>query len=91
MLELTRLTNGSGEYMIHNNIEVDVKVPCLDPGLTPAQLAEKIGTTGQYVNRIIKKQDGVVNKTFVQMLEALGYDIELIYVKRKCDTSGDTF
>ena len=25
----------------------------------------------------IKKQDGVVNKTFVQMLEALGYDIEL--------------
>lgn len=35
-----------------------------------------------YVNRIIKKQDGVVNKTFVQMLEALGYDIELTYVKR---------
>ena len=39
-------------------------------------------TTGQYVNRIIKKQDSVVNKTFVQMLEALGYDIELTYVKR---------
>lgn len=36
-----------------------------------------------YVNRIIKKQDGVVNKTFVQMLEALGYDIELTYVKRE--------
>ena len=54
-------------------------------------LAETIGTTGQYVNRIIKKQDGVVNKTFVQMLEALGYDIELTYVKRKCDTTGDTF
>lgn len=26
--------------------------------------------------------DGVVNKTVVQMLEALGYDIELTYVKR---------
>lgn len=48
-----------------------------------AQLAEAIGTTGQYVNRIIKKQDGVVNKTFVQMLEVLGYDIELTYVKRE--------
>jgi hypothetical protein len=34
------------------------------------------------VNRIIKKQDGVVNKTFVQMMEALGYDVELKYVKR---------
>lgn len=45
-------------------------------------MAEKVGTSGPYVNRIIKKQDGVVNKTFVQMLEALGYDIELTYVKR---------
>lgn len=35
------------------------------------------------VNRIIKKQDGVVNKTFVQMLETLGYDIELTYVKKE--------
>ena len=52
-------------------------------GLTQAQLAETIGTTGQYVNRIIKKKDGVVNKTFVQMLEALGYDIELTYIKRE--------
>lgn len=46
------------------------------------KIAGTIGTTGQYVNRIIKKQDSVVNKTFVQMLEALGYDIELTYVKR---------
>ncbi len=37
----------------------------------------------QYVNHIIKKQDGVENKTFMQMLEALGYDIELTYVKRE--------
>ena len=70
--------------MIKNNIEVDVKVKCIENETTQARLAETIGTTGQYVNRIIKKQDGVVNKTFVQMLEALGYDIELNYVKREC-------
>lgn len=69
--------------MIRNNIEVDVKVKCIENETTQAQLAETIGTTGQYVNRIIKKKDGVVNKTFVQMLEALGYDIELTYVKRE--------
>lgn len=46
------------------------------------QYAEDIQATKSYVNRIIEKQDGVVNKTFVQMLEALGYDIELTYVKR---------
>ncbi|MFV0363822.1 MAG: helix-turn-helix domain-containing protein [Suipraeoptans sp.] len=69
--------------MLKNNIEVDVKVKCIENELTQAQLAEKIETTSQYVNRIIKKQDGVVNKTFVQMLEALGYDIEISYVKRQ--------
>ena len=69
--------------MLKNNIEVDVKVKCIESELTQTQLAEKVGTTGQYVNRIIKKKDGVVNKTFVQMLEALGFDIELTYVKRE--------
>ncbi|EJU27153.1 helix-turn-helix transcriptional regulator [Selenomonas sp. CM52] len=69
--------------MVKNNIEVDVKVKCIEAGKTQVQLAEEIGTTSQYVNQIIKKKDGVVNKTFVQMMEKLGYDIELTYVKRK--------
>jgi plasmid maintenance system antidote protein VapI len=69
--------------MIKNNIELDVKVKCIENGTTQAKIAEDINTTKSYVNRIIKKQDGVVNKTFVQMMEALGYDIELIYVKRE--------
>lgn len=69
--------------MVRNNIEVDVKVKCIEVGLTQSQVAEKIGTTSPYVNRIIKKQDGIVNKTFVQMLEALGYDVEISYVKRE--------
>lgn len=71
--------------MIKNNIEVDVKIKCIEAGKTPAQLGEKIGTTGQYVNSIIKKPDGVVNKIFISMMEALRYDIELTYVKRKPD------
>lgn len=68
--------------MIKNNIEVDVKVKCIEEGKTQAQIAEEIKTSSQYVNRIIKKSDGVVNKTFVQIMEKLGYDIELTYVKR---------
>ncbi len=51
--------------------------------MTQAQLAEKVGTTGSYVNRIIKKKDGVINKTFVQMAEALGYDVEIVYRGRE--------
>lgn len=69
--------------MIRNNIEVDVKTKCIEQGKTQVQIAEEIDTTKAYVNRVIKKKDGVVNKTFVQMMEALGYDIELTYVKRE--------
>ena len=68
--------------MVKNNIEVDVKVKCIENGTTQAKVAEDIETTKSYVNRIIKKTDGVINKTFVQMMEALGYDIELVYIKR---------
>ena len=68
--------------MVKNNIEVDVRVKCIENGTTQAQIAEDIQTTKSYVNRMIKKPNGVVNNTFVQMMEALGYDIELTYVKR---------
>lgn len=69
--------------MVRNNIEVDVKTKCIEQGKTQVQIAEEIDTTKAYVNRVIKKKEGVVNKTFVQMMEALGYDIELTYVKRE--------
>lgn len=69
--------------MIKNNIELDVKIKCIENGTTQAKIADELNTTRSYVNRLIKKQDGVVNKTFVKMLESLGYDIELKYVKRK--------
>lgn len=69
--------------MVKNNIELDVKVKCLGVGLTQEQVATKVGTTGQYVNRVIKKKDGFVNNTLVKIMEALGYDIELTYVKRE--------
>ena len=70
--------------MLKINIEVDVKNQVYRSWKnTQAQLGEMIGSTGQYVNRIIKKGDGVINKTFVEMLDALGYDIQLTYVKRR--------
>ena len=31
----------------------------------------------------LNKQDGIVNKTFVEMLDKLGYDIQTTYVKKE--------
>ena len=69
--------------MVKNNLELDVKVKCLEKSMTQQQVGEIVGTTGQYVNRIVKKKDGVINKTFVQMMEALGFDIEMTYIPRE--------
>lgn len=69
--------------MVRNNIELDVKVKCVEQGVTQQSIAEKIGTTGQYVNRIVKKKDGIMNKTFVEIMEALGYDIEITYIPKE--------
>lgn len=69
--------------MLKNNIEVDVKVKCIEAEATQAKLAEDIGTTPSYANRLIKKSEKIVNKTFIQMLESLGYDVELTYVKKE--------
>ena len=69
--------------MLINNIEVDVKTKCIEKQTTQSKLAKEIGSPASYINRLIKRQNGVINKTFIQMMEVLGYDIELTYVKRE--------
>ncbi len=53
--------------------EVDIKVKCIEAGLTQAQLAENIETTSSYVNRVVKKRENIINNTFVKIMEALEY------------------
>lgn len=69
--------------MLKNNVEIDVKVKCVEEQTTQAELAEKAGTSPSYVNRLIKSPEKIVNKTFVEMMERLGYDVQLTYVKRE--------
>ena len=69
--------------MVKNDFEIDVKVKCLEEHITQAQLAEMVGTSASYISRLINKKNSIVNKTFVDMLDKLGYDIQLVYVKKK--------
>ena len=68
--------------MLKNNIEVDVKIKCIEENKPQSKIAEEIGTSAPYVSRVINSGDKVLNKTFVQIMESLGYDVELTYVKR---------
>ena len=68
--------------MVKNNVEIDIKVMCIETGISQAKLAKEIHTTPAYVNRLIRQKETVVNKTYTNMVEALGYDIQLTYVRR---------
>mgnify|MGYP002523278758 CR=1 FL=1 len=69
--------------MLQNNIEMDMKMRMIEDSVTPTELADRLGISVAYVNRITKGREQIVNKTFVRIMEQLGYDIELTYVRRK--------
>jgi len=71
-----------GEEMLKNNVELDLKMRFIEDGITQTDVAERIGVSLPYVNRIIKGREQIVNKTFVKMLDELGYDVVLTYEKK---------
>ena len=68
--------------MLKNNIELDIKTRCIKNGMSQTAVAERIDVSVPYVNRIIRGREHIVNKTFLAIMEQLGYDVELTYVKR---------
>jgi plasmid maintenance system antidote protein VapI len=71
--------------MLTNNIELDLKTRMIEEGVTQTEIAEGLGVSIPYVNRIIRGREHIVNKTFVKMMDELGYDVELVYKKKQVD------
>ena len=69
--------------MLRNNVELDLKTRFIEDGITQTEIAEKVGVSLPYVNRIIRGREQIVNKTFVKMMDELGYDVEITYKKRQ--------
>ena len=69
--------------MLQNNVEMDLKMRLIESGQTQTEVAEKLGVSLSYVNRITKGREQIVNKTFVKMMDELGYDVEITYKKKK--------
>ena len=71
--------------MLQNNIELDLKTKLIESGTTQTEVAEKVGVSLAYVNRITKGREQLVNKTFLRMMEELGYDVKLTYKKKSVE------
>ena len=71
--------------MLQNNVEMDLKMRLIESGQTQTEVAEKLGVSLSYVNRITKGREQIVNKTFVKMMDELDYDVEITYKKKAAD------
>ena len=69
--------------MLRNNVELDLKTKFIEEGTTQTEIAAAIGVSLPYVNRITKGREQIVNKTFIKIMEELGYDVELTYKRKK--------
>lgn len=68
--------------MLRNNVELDLKTKCIECGVKQTEVAESIGVSLSYVNRIIRGREQIVNHTFLKILDELGYDVVLTYEKK---------
>ena len=57
----------------------------IEDGITQTEVAEKLGVSLPYVNRIIRGREQIVNKTFIKILDELGYDVELTYKRKSAE------
>ena len=71
--------------MLLNNIESDLKTKLEEEGITQKEFAGQIGVSLPYVNRITRGREQLVNKTFLKMLDELGFDVELTYKKKAAE------
>ena len=71
--------------MLLNNVESDLKTRLEEEGITQKELARQIGVSLPYVNRITHGREQLINKTFLRMMDELGYDVELTYKKKAAE------
>ena len=68
--------------MLRNNVELDLKTKLIEGEMSQTEIADKLGVTVSYVNKITRGREHIVNRIFVAMMEHLGYDVRLVYEKR---------
>lgn len=67
--------------MLLNDTTKDFKMLCIQNDVTQKSVAEKAGISVNYLSQIIAREH--VDRKFVDLLEALGYDVRIEYVKRQ--------
>ena len=67
--------------MLINDTTKDFKMLCIQNDVTQKTAAERAGISINYLSQIIARNH--VDKMFVRLMEGLGYDIKIEYIKRQ--------
>lgn len=67
--------------MLLNDIEMDIKTKLVESRRTQLDVATEAGFCTSYMTRLMRKTH-VVNRTLVSLMEVLGYDVRIEYVRR---------
>ncbi|MCR5843187.1 MAG: helix-turn-helix transcriptional regulator [Oscillospiraceae bacterium] len=54
--------------MLLNNVELDLKTKLIEDGVSQTEIAEKLGVTVSYVNKITRGREQIVNRTFIRIM-----------------------
>lgn len=69
--------------MVLNNFRKDIKMICEDEHITQIEMGKKAGMAQNYLSDSISGKRNIIVKSFVELLESNGYDLEIRYVKRE--------
>ncbi|MEG1726155.1 MAG: XRE family transcriptional regulator [Anaerovoracaceae bacterium] len=69
--------------MLLNDTTKDVKKLMVEESTNQTEIAKKLNTRNQYINRVINTTTNPISKPFMAILEAIGYDIKIEYIKRE--------
>lgn len=66
--------------MVINNFTRDIRELCASQGISKTNLADSLGIRRQTLHRY--EECAGMNQKFVELCDALGYDIEINYIKK---------
>lgn len=67
--------------MVINDFKNDIQRIMKMEEITQSELATKLNTTQQSISKAMTRRQ--MNDLFVSMLDAMGYDVKITYVKRE--------
>ena len=74
--------------MLKTDVTLDIKKILLEENISQSEISREMSLSQQRINDIINGRGRFVNHKLIEIMEVVGYDIELNFVKRQEKAEG---